>query len=207
MQDLGKGQNDDGSEEEEKYADHKIVKKKNDKDEIVKPSELITRIFDRDQEVPQKVHNPNKDHRLNTVDPDWKYNMTLGDLELRKITHYDGKEETLWFPMEKYPDDYFKSDDDKQKKKKAKPPRKVFVSLKVKRVSAVDNIHETFRMRFHIYFNWLPTESDYKAYYQASKEAKEQNNPQILMEWEPKWYAILAIHTTLYINIVDRVYV
>merc|ERR1712228_568387 len=141
------------------------------------------------------------------------YNITLGDLEFREITHYDNKKEELWFPMEEYPDDYNqdasadkkyddkKKDDkkkkDKKKKKKETPPRKVFVALKVKRVSAVDNIAETFRMRFHIYFNWLPTEADYKSYYEAQKESKKQNNPELLLKWEPRWYPHLEFQNMI----------
>ena len=44
-----------------------------------------------------------------------------------------------------------------------------------------------------MYFNWLPTESDYKSYYRAAKEKKEQNDPTILMEWEPRWYILCII--------------
>ena len=82
--------------------------------------------LDKDQNVPKKIHSQQSE-RLNKVDPKWKYNITLGDLEFRKITHYDGTEETLWFPMEEYPKDYAdpgekpaKDGDDKKKKKKGK---------------------------------------------------------------------------------------
>merc|ERR1719361_1600003 len=85
----------------------------------------------------------------------------------------------------------------KKRKKKETPPRKVFVALKVKRVSAVDNIAETFRMRFHIYFNWLPTEADYKSYYEAQKESKAQNNPELLLKWEPRWYPHLEFQNMI----------
>lgn len=131
--------------------------------DVLKKSQVIYRIYDRDQKVPKKVHN-DKWEELNKVDPNWKYNITLGDLEFRKITHYDGTEETLWFPMEKYPDDYEpdgdeKKDDDKKKKKKGKkpvPPRKVFIALKVKRVSAVDNIAETVKFFIeNIFLSWI----------------------------------------------------
>merc|ERR1712130_434183 len=85
-----------------------------DKGDVKKPSTLIHQIFDRDSSVPKKVHN-DEYTRLNEVDKDWKYNITLGDLELRKITHYDGTEETLRFPMEEYPDDYKPDGDDDNK--------------------------------------------------------------------------------------------
>ena len=45
----------------------------------------------------------------------------------------------------------------KKKKKEPKPVRKIFVSFKVKRVSDIDNVKEEFRIKFHLYFNWLPT--------------------------------------------------
>eukprot|EP01083_Nonionella_stella_P108189 314368_1 len=167
-------------EEEEKYNHHSKTdnlaqdnESKDDSNTI-----LVRRLYDRDQQVPKVVQNKeDPDHILNTVDKNWNYNITMGDMELRTITLYDGTKETLWFPMEEYPD---QSD--------TLPLRKVFISLKVKRVSAVDNIAETFRMRFHIYFNWLPTEEDYKSLYKAQKESKETNDPQLLLEWEPRWY-------------------
>ena len=56
----------------------------------------------------------------------------------------------------------------------------MFVAFKVKRVSAIDNVDETFRMRFHIYFTWLATEAEYKSYYEA--KLKEE-----LAEWVPGW--------------------
>ena len=43
-------------------------------------------------------------------------------------------------------------------------PRRIFVALKVKRISDIDNVAETYRCRFHIYFDWLLTESDYNSY-------------------------------------------
>eukprot|EP01083_Nonionella_stella_P108188 314366_1 len=185
--------------EEEKYIPNDKPKTeetqpKDDQDEKqeVKENEeegeiLIRRLYDRDQQVPSVVFKDNPEYELGKVDHDWKYNITMGDLELKTVTLCDGEKKTLWFPLEEYPDEYF-GDDQGKKKKKDLPPRKVFVALKVKRVSAVDNIAETFRMRFHIYFDWLPTVADYKSLYQATKDAKSENNPQILMEWEPRWY-------------------
>ena len=136
-----------GTEDKEKRVEvvEQIIQNKDG--DIIKESELIYRIYDHQQQVPKKVHSKKSD-RLNKVDPKWKYNITLGDMEFRKITHYDGTEETLWFPMEEYPKDYQdpadeEGKDNKKKKKKKTPPRKVFVALKVKRVSAVDNIAET----------------------------------------------------------------
>ena len=50
-------------------------------------------------------------------------------------------------------------------------------------------------------FNWLPTEGDYKSYYKAAKEAKAQNNPQILTDWEPRWYVYMIF------DILDKIYI
>lgn len=52
-------------------------------------------------------------------------------------------------------------------------------------------------MRFHIYFNWLPTESDYKSYYKAKHEARRLNNQQILQDWEPRWYPHLEFQNMI----------
>eukprot|EP01083_Nonionella_stella_P179832 639562_1 len=159
-------------------------------------SVVITRIYDRDQTIPEKVHCKKLgEEHLNQVDRNWKYNITLGDIELRRITHFDGTQETLWFPMERYPDDYEFGKDEKGKA--LTPPRKVFVSLKVKRVCDVSNINETFRMRFHMYFNWLPTEADYKDHYKIKQLAREQNDVQLLADWEPKWYPHLEFQNMI----------
>jgi len=205
-----------GTEDREKRLAAVEEKVAADMEDMKVPSKVLYTVYDKDQPVPKKVHNQVKPD-LNTVDQQWKYNITIGDVQLREITHFDGKKETLWFPLEDYPDDYVDpfdeaddkkkdkggkggGDDDKKKKKKKKkkqaPPRKVFVALKVKRLSAVDNIAETFRMRFHIYFNWLPTESDYKSYYKA-KSLTDEKNPQLLMDWEPKWYPHLEFQNMI----------
>ena len=42
-------------------------------------------------------------------------------------------------------------------------------------------------MRFHIYFNWVIKEGEYRSYYKTNKESKEKNDPEILMNWEPEW--------------------
>eukprot|EP01084_Bolivina_argentea_P242232 406429_1 len=155
---------------------------------------ILYRLYDRDQNIPKKCIG--SDSTLTKVYPTWKYNMTMGDMEKRLITHYDGKQETLWFPLEEYPDDYevMKSENEdsnkkkKRRKTKVRPLKKVFVAFKIKRISDINEADETFTMAFHIYFNWMISESDYKSYYKASKMAKEENNPQILYDWEPQWY-------------------
>lgn len=67
------------------------------------------------------------------------------------------------------------------KDKVEKPVRKVFVAFKVKRVSDIDNLKEHFKLKFHIYFNWLPTLKEYESYCEAKREDK-------LLEWTPNWY-------------------
>ena len=69
--------------------------------------------------------------------------VTVGDVEFKRIKVKGGKsprEHELWFRMERYPDN----------KKHMKPPIKVFVDIKVKRVSDIDAAAGTYRMRFHI---------------------------------------------------------
>ncbi len=58
--------------------------------------------------------------------------------------------------------------------------RKVFVSLKVKRFSDIDNVRETFRVRFHLYLDWLISWNDYQSYLKAHKT-------KLLKRWEPKF--------------------
>eukprot|EP01083_Nonionella_stella_P227053 805900_1 len=64
--------------------------------------------------------------------------------------------------------------------------RKVFVSFHIITISiGVDT--ESFRTKFYIFLNWLPTESEYKSWYESSKEAEKRNDPSILAQWKPKW--------------------
>ncbi|ETO32721.1 hypothetical protein RFI_04395, partial [Reticulomyxa filosa] len=53
-----------------------------------------------------------------------------------------------------------------------KYPRRVYVGIKIKRISDIDNIRETFRCRFHIYMNSLLSLEDYKSYlvFEANKQ-------------------------------------
>jgi len=174
---------------------------------------VLYRLYDFEQEIPKKVHGKEAGS-LNNVDLKWRYNITLGDMEFRRIVHDDrlveakavkNKVEEIWFPMEQYPDGYDPPNPmniemdppsaemdqpDEPNKRAMKPDRKVFVALKVKRVSDVDNIKETFRMRFHIYFNWLMTEGDYTSYLEAKADGK-------LVEWEPRWYPHLEFQNSI----------
>ena len=92
-------------------------------------STVLVRLLDKDQDVVEKTKNKkNKESKLNKVDPDWDYNITMGDVEKRRIKNLPGKdpdkEYELWFPIKD-------------------SVRKVFIALKVKRVSDVDNVAET----------------------------------------------------------------
>ena len=124
---------------------------------ISENSEVKFTLLENAQNVPAKLHYQFDGDVRN--DP-WDYHPRLGDVEKRKITvniksknkkgsKINRKEETLWFAKEG-------------------SLRKVFISLKVKRVSAIDNIKETFRMRFHLYLNWIMTEEEYRKYLNES---------------------------------------
>ena len=132
-------------EEEEKYTnkmeDATITQHDN-------KSKLITILLDKDQEIPRKVPNWGGEHDdddFPTLPTDHPMNPTMGDVELREIRHTDGEIETLWFQIDP---DQWPSDDDgakiekgkKKKKRRIKPRRKLFVSLKVKRISDVDSV-------------------------------------------------------------------
>eukprot|EP01083_Nonionella_stella_P108190 314369_1 len=133
--------------------------------------------------------------------PDHPYAYTIGDVEYREVNdHKDGQTKKMLFALNTWPetekkkeqldpskaakqsDKKGKKDGKKDKKKeKEKPPiRKVFVSFKVKRVSDIDNVEEQFRVKFHLYFNWLPTYDEYLSYCETSDEE--------LYKWEPRWY-------------------
>ena len=43
-------------------------------------------------------------------------------------------------------------------------PRRIYMALKIKRISDVDNVRETYRCRFHLYFDWLLTKDEYLSY-------------------------------------------
>jgi len=79
------------------------------------------------------------------------------------MTSHKGNEETICF---------------------AKPlaPRRIYVALKVKRISDIDNVNETYRCRFHIYFDWLLSEMDYKSYCEYTSHNTDRNKK---VEWVP----------------------
>lgn len=184
-------------EEEAKYQINVTEDIDTKEEEVVedKGPKVIYQVFDTEQKIPDKVQGKGP-NALNEVDPEWKYNITLGDMEFRRIVHdqslVDAKVvkkpvEELWFPMERYPDDYdpalgirvgsggtagTKDTSSKKKGKPEKPPRKVFVAFKVKRVSDVDNIKETvssidfplFLHKFHYFFRCHLRFSEYNIY-------------------------------------------
>ena len=111
-------------------------------------TKLLFELLDSDQQPPLKMKY---DENLNDG---WAYHPTLGDLEKREITIREKREkseirrkEILWFAKE----DNLST-------------RKVFISIKVRRVSSIDNVLETFRMRFIINLNWIMTEREYWRY-------------------------------------------
>jgi len=133
---------------------------------------------------------------------DHPYAYTIGDVEVREAPDLKtGKMEQLIFSMTEWPKPSLKLPEinlngktekkedgkdkkkDKKKKKEPLPVRKVFASFKVKRVSDIDNVEEQFRIKFHIYFNWLPTYKEYMSYIET-RESEELE----IYDWEPRWY-------------------
>jgi len=92
-----------------------------------------------------------------------------------------------------------KKDKKKKSKDKSKPVRKVFVSFKVKRVSDIENVEQQFRIRFHLYFNWLPTHSEYISFLKHRENPKKDKMGSPL-KWEPRWYPHLE-----FMNQIDSV--
>eukprot|EP01084_Bolivina_argentea_P264359 447785_1 len=149
-------------ETESKYNDKpETISTQNDKIESTltlntDDSILLHELADINQKVPPKLNY--NEHEFGLNDPDekhWKYHPRLGDLEKRQIiltyvnnnNEMEHKQETLWFAKDCHTS-----------------IRKVFISIKIKRISAIDNIKETFRMRFHMYLNWIMNETEYKQY-------------------------------------------
>ena len=79
-----------------------------------------------------------------------------------KVFNLKGKEEELFFAD-------------------PKAPRRVYIGIKIKRISDVDNVKETYRCRFHIYFNWLITRQDFNSYVTYKKKTKNVGK----VEWFP----------------------
>ena len=135
---------------------------------------------------------------------DHPYAYTIGDVEIREAPDLKtGKMVPLIFGLSEWPKpslrlpevnlpragdknkdkDKDKKKDKKKKKKEAKPVRKIFVSFKVKRVSDIDNVEEQFRIKFHLYFNWLPTYNEYMSFIKT-----RDSETQEIYNWEPRWY-------------------
>eukprot|EP01084_Bolivina_argentea_P151898 265067_1 len=49
----------------------------------------------------------------------------------------------------------------------AQTPRRIYCMIKIKRISDVDNAEQTFRCKFHIYFDWLLSQKEYESYVQT----------------------------------------
>eukprot|EP01083_Nonionella_stella_P313733 1127500_1 len=158
-------------------------------------SVLLYELLDKDQIVaPKLMYDIDEERNMKRQD-DFDYHPRLGDLEKREIIltvkgqnrKKDSKnkpkierklKQTLWFAKEE--------NDSK---------RKVFVSFKIKRISAIDNVRETFRMRFHLYLNWIVTESEYREY-KASIGGKYY--------YEPRWKPDLEFMNAVEIHKLER---
>mmetsp|Transcript_51127 Transcript_51127/g.84869 ORF Transcript_51127/g.84869 Transcript_51127/m.84869 type:complete len:599 (-) Transcript_51127:91-1887(-) len=123
-------------------------------------SKLLETLLDEDQVIAPKLAYKEP------LDARYPLEPKLGDLEKREIIIQHKKDalarkEKLWFA-------------------KTGSTRKVFISMKLKRISGIDNIRETFRMRFHIYLNWIMSEQEYRDYIEG--KMKNPNQP-----YEPAW--------------------
>ena len=140
---------------------------------------------------------------------DHPYAYTIGDVEIKEARDFKtGKTVPLMFGMTEWPKsslkahqkEVYKPDDDtkeekkgetkdkkkkdkNKKKKEAKPVRKIFVSFKVKRVSDISNVNEEFRIKFHMYFNWLPTYREYISYLKHRDDDDKE-----IYDWKPNWF-------------------
>eukprot|EP01083_Nonionella_stella_P098955 278327_1 len=144
-------------------------------------SQLLHELLDKDQIVaPKLMYDIDEESDVKRRD-DFGYHPRLGDLEKREIILIRKRrklKEILWFAKE---------ENDSR--------RKVFVSFKIKRISAIDNVRETFRMRFHLYLNWIVTESEYRAY-KASIGGKYY--------YEPRWKPDLEFMNAVEIHKMER---
>jgi len=149
-------------------------------------SVLLYELPDRNQKVSPKL---NYDEDEQAILDGWEYHPKLGDLEKREITITDTNEfgqivgrrkEVLWFAKD--------SLDSK---------RKVFIAMKVKRVSAIDNKKETFRMKFHLYMNWIVTEREYREYIRTTRASTAQSPTYYDPVWKPdlEFMNAVEIHT------------
>lgn len=91
-----------------------------------KRSVLLFQHWDKDQKIAEKLHTSNPS--LNVNDPNWNYNLTVGDVEKRRIKYIPGYDyqhyEDVWFPIHG-------------------SIRKVFISLKIKRCSDINGFNQT----------------------------------------------------------------
>jgi len=152
-------------------------KSKEEEAKYDRENSVLYRVYDKEVSTPNSAGNAQH-----------KSVVLLGDVEYANVKHFDGKQESLWFAMQR------------NWRENTKTTRKVFVSIKVKRVCEVDNINESFRMRFHLYFTWLPTQQDYKSYYKASKESETGNDTKVMADWKPKWSPRFQLHDVLEVH-------
>eukprot|EP01084_Bolivina_argentea_P018049 33657_1 len=161
---------------EEKQEKQEIEIKTKEENEEDKPIDIL---LDKDQNKSEKY------------DPDWKYNITLGNIAKYKVPSINNKDEDAeyWFAMDDSGADDT-SNTEKKKKKNTPNERKVFISGKVKRLSDIDANEETFRCKFHLYMNWFVTKSEYLNY------LKHKNNNS-LSEFKPNWYPSLEMQNCI----------
>eukprot|EP01084_Bolivina_argentea_P086998 157192_1 len=137
---------------------------------------------------------------------DHPYSYSIGDIQYKEVVdHRTGQLTKLLFGLNEWPelieskmkdnteielkmkdntDQPKQKEKKKRKKEKENPPiRKIFVSFKIVRVSNIDSLNEQYRIKFHMYFNWLPTYAEYISYCQIKDDPNAT-----LSQWEPSWY-------------------
>jgi len=131
---------------------------------------------------------------------------SIGDVEEREVLDFrspEGETRKLLFGLNEWPSFSYNlpavnlrgggSTKKEDKEERPKPVRKVFVAFKVKRVSDISNLEEHFKIKFHLYFNWLPTYEEYQDYLRAIEDDR-------VSDWKPKWHPHLE-----YLNQIEKI--
>ncbi|ETO26803.1 hypothetical protein RFI_10331, partial [Reticulomyxa filosa] len=89
--------------------------------------------------------------------------------------------------------------------KTKKNMRKVFIDMKIKRLSDIDTTEEHFRVKFHYYLTWLATWTDYqdwKKFNHESDGVRQSNTKKKYQKegksWIPSWTPFVE-----YVNAID----
>merc|ERR1719474_41387 len=182
----GAADSDDGTEEV-KETETKSQKFRNQLGQVDSYTKILKRFERRAKSRKELVAGDDgvfaeSSETLNSIsdinNPDWR---TPGCRDLRRITHYNGEREILYFPPDKF------------------HHKKVFVSFSIEDVE-VDAVHETFHLKFTLQFNWMPTESDYRSMYRATLDSVNERRPEILQQWRPEWVPQVEFDHVIKVN-------